>query len=175
MSTTIKSFEVKQINKQPWTIKIAHKLSNNFGTLSFLIISFLFFTFWIVINLGLISGIPIFDPYPFVLLTTTVSLEAIILTIIVLMSQNRQNYVNSLREEIDFQVNLIAEKEISKALKLLVKIAEKQGIVITDKELKEIVEDVEVSYIERKLQTQMQENESNLVETLKEPFKKKIN
>lgn len=174
MSTTIKSFEAEQIRKQPWAIKVAHKLSTSFGSTSFLIFSILFFTSWITINLGLIPKIPIFDPYPFVLLITTVSIEAIILTIIVLMSQNRQNYVSSLREEIDFQINLIAEKEITKALKLLIKIAEKQGVVISDKELKEIIEDVEVSYIERRLKEQIQKEESTLVEKLTQPFKKDV-
>lgn len=95
------------------------------------------------------------------------------LTIIVLMSQNRQNYVSSLREEIDFQINLIAEKEITKTLRLLVKISEKQGITISDKELKEIIEDVEVSYIERRLQEQREKKETTLVEKLTKPFKKK--
>lgn len=173
MSTTIKSFEAEQIRKQPWAIKVAHKLSTRFGSTGFLIFSIFFFISWITINLGLIPGIPIFDPYPFVLLITTVSLEAIMLTVIVLMSQNRQNYVSSLREEIDFQVNLISEKEISKALMLLVKIAEKQGIIISDKELKEIIEDVEVSYIERRLQEQLQKKEETLVEKITHPFKKK--
>ena len=172
MTTTIKSFEAEQIDKQRWTIKVAHKLSTYFGSAGFLIISLFLFASWIIINLGLIPSIPIFDPYPFVLLITTVSIEAILLTIVVLMSQNRQNYVSSLREEIDFQINLIAEKEISKALRLLVKISEKQGVVITDKELKEIIEDVEVSYIERRLQEQMKEKESTLVEKLTGPFRK---
>lgn len=173
MSTIIKSFEAEQIAKQRWTIKVAHKLSTYFGSAQFLILSIILFSFWIVVNLGLIPGVKIFDPYPFVLLITTVSLEAIVLTTIVLMSQNRQNYVSSLREEIDFQINLIAEKEIAKALKLLIKIAEKQGVEISDKELKEIIEDVEVSYIERKLQAQIENKETSLIGKITQPFKKK--
>jgi uncharacterized membrane protein len=47
-----------------------------------------FFALWIVVNLGA-SPIPPFDPFPFTLLTTVVSLEAIFLTLFVLSSQNR--------------------------------------------------------------------------------------
>lgn len=172
MSTIIKSFEAKELKKRSWAIRMADKLATFFGSIEFLILTFVFFAIWIVVNMGLIPGIAIFDPYPFMLLITAVSLEAIVLTVVVLMSQNRQNYVSTLREEIDFQVDLVTEKEISKALGLLVKIAQKQGIEITDKELKEMVEDVEVSYIERKLQAQMNPKTDSIAKKIVEPFKK---
>lgn len=171
MSTIIKSFEAKELKKRSWAIRMADKLALFFGSVEFLSLTFIIFILWIVINVGLIPAIPIFDPYPFMLLITAVSLEAIVLTVVVLMSQNRQNYVNTLREEIDFQVDLVTEKEISKALGLLVKIAEKQGIKITDKELKEMVKDVEVSYIERKLQAQMNPKGTSLAHKITKPFK----
>lgn len=173
MSTIIKSFEAKELKKRSWAIRMADKLALFFGSVQFLIITFAFFGLWVIINLGLIPAIPVFDPYPFVLLITTVSLEAIILTVVVLMSQNRQNYVNSLREEIDFQVNKITEKEVSKILRVLVKIAEKQGIKITDKEVEEMIEDVEVSYIERRLASQMEQKGNSIVDSLTKPFKRK--
>ena len=53
-------------------------------------------------------GIKPFDPYPFGFLTMVVSLEAIILAILVLISQNRASRVDDIREEIDLQVNIIA-------------------------------------------------------------------
>ena len=82
-----------------------------------LILAVLFFIVWLLMNTGKISGIVPFDPFPFPLMTTMVSLEAIILTLIVLMSQNRQSFISSLREEIDMQVNIVAEKEITKILR----------------------------------------------------------
>ncbi|MBL7036221.1 DUF1003 domain-containing protein [Candidatus Microgenomates bacterium] len=171
MSTIIKSFEAKELKKRSWAIRMADRLATFFGSIQFLILTFVFFALWIVVNKGLIPGIAIFDPYPYVLLITTVSLEAIVLTVVVLMSQNRQNYVSTLREEIDFQVDLVTEKEISKALKLLVKIAQKQGITITDKEIGEMVDDVEVSYIERRLQAQMNPKTKSLAHKITKPFK----
>lgn len=172
MSAIIKSFQAQQLKKRSWAIRMADQLATFFGSVTFLIITLSFFAVWLVINLGLIPGIPIFDPYPFVLLITTVSLEAIILTVIVLMSQNRQSYINSLREEVDFQVNKITEKEVSKILRLLVKVAEKQGIKVTDKEVKEMIEDVEVSYIEKRLSAQMEQKGNSIVDSITKPFKK---
>lgn len=54
----------------------------------------------------------IFDPFPYGLLTMVVSLEAIFLSIFVMVSQNRQAEKDRLRTDLDFQVNLKAETEI---------------------------------------------------------------
>ncbi len=94
-------------------------LTTKFGTVWFLNLNILFFAVWIVINLNLIPGIATFDPFPFGLLTMIVSLEAIGLSIIVLVSQNRAAKIDTIREEIDLQINMHAEREITKVLRLL--------------------------------------------------------
>lgn len=53
------------------------------------------------------------------------------------------------------QVNLISEREITKILQILTKLAEKQGAKFEDKELTEMLKEIEVSYIERKLEEQL--------------------
>ncbi|MGD8744053.1 MAG: DUF1003 domain-containing protein [Candidatus Woesebacteria bacterium] len=151
----IRSFEAKALRKRPLSIKIADKLTSYFGSLFFLLLNIFLFTFWILINAGKIPGIPVFDPYPYVLLITFVSLEAIILTTVVLMSQNRQSQIATLRDELQLQVELITEKEISKVLNLLKKVLEKHNIKVTDHELEEMLEAVDTSYIERKLEEQL--------------------
>jgi uncharacterized membrane protein len=151
----IRSFEAKALRKRPLSIKIADKLTSYFGSLFFLLLNIFLFTFWILINAGKIPGIPVFDPYPYVLLITFVSLEAIILTTVVLMSQNRQSQIATLRDELQLQVELISEKEISKVLNLLKKVLEKHNIKVTDHELEEMLEAVDTSYIERKLEEQL--------------------
>lgn len=105
--------------------------------------------------MGKVPGIPVFDPYPYVLLITFVSLEAIVLTAIVLMSQNRQSQVATLRDELQLQVELITEKEMSKVLNLLKKVLENQGEKLSDTELEEMLQAVDTSYIERKLEEQL--------------------
>ena len=155
MASIVQSFEAKELKKRSWSVRLADDLTSTFGSFSFLTFNTLFFIFWIMMNLGKIPNLPVLDPFPFPLMTTIVSLEAIILTLIVLMSQNRQSFISNLREEIDMQVNLTSEREITKILQVLVKIAEKQGIKLDDKDLNEMLKEIEISYLERKLEEQL--------------------
>lgn len=169
---TIESFEAKTQRRRPLTIKIADSLNNFFGSIGFLIINIAVFTVWITINTGLFPLIPIFDPFPFVLLTTGVSLEAIILTTIVLMSQNRQSYINTLRDELQLQLMLIDEKEATKTLYLLQQLLKKHGVKINDAELRHMLEETNTQYIENRLTQQLQSQHSNQFEkTLKQTLK----
>lgn len=173
MTTLIEGFEAKELKKRPWSVRLADRLTSVFGSFGFLAINVFLFVFWVMANTGNIPDVAVFDPFPFPLMTTIVSLEAIILTLIVLMSQNRQSFISSLREEIDMQVNLTAEREITKILQLIGKIAEKQGIKITDEDYDEMIKDIEVSYIERKLERQLQNNsKSHLFKDIEKLIKK---
>ena len=71
---------------------------------------------WILMNVlaaaGLLPTVLGFDPYPFGLLTLIVSLEAIFLSIFVLVSQNRQSERDRIRTDLDYQVNVKAHLEI---------------------------------------------------------------
>jgi uncharacterized membrane protein len=60
-----------------------------------------------------------FDPYPFPLLTLVVSLEAIFLSLFILMSQNVENRMTERRAHFDLQINLLAEAEATKIMKML--------------------------------------------------------
>ena len=168
MSKIIQSFEAKELKKRSWSVRIADDLTSIFGSFSFLTFNFLFFVFWILMNTGKIVGLPILDPFPFPLMTTIVSLEAIILTLIVLMSQNRQSFISNLREEIDMQVNITSEREITKILQVIVKIAEKQGIKLNDSDLNEMLKEIEVSYLERKLAEQLEDKKTNPIQKVVE-------
>lgn len=83
------------------------------GSIPFLTLNSLIFLFWILLNVEVIPGLPAFDPFPFGLLTMAVSLEAIILSIFVLLSQNRQAAKDRVRADIEYDVNLKAELEIA--------------------------------------------------------------
>jgi uncharacterized membrane protein len=83
------------------------------GSIPFLLLHCVGFAGWIAVNLGLIPGVEIFDPYPFGLLTMAVSLEAIILSVFVLLSQNRQVAKDRVRSDVEYDVNLKAEMEIA--------------------------------------------------------------
>ena len=168
----IKSFKAESLKNRSFTIKIADGLTNKFGTLGFLIFNLVLFIGWFLVNSGKIPGIPVFDPYPYVLLITTVSLEAIILAIVVLISQNREGYINTMRDELQLHVNLLTEREITKVLVLLRELLKKNNIKISDAELDEMLIDIDTSHIERKLKEQIDGNQSTFAEKVTEPLVK---
>ena len=95
------------------------------GSITFVWIHVVLFALWIAWNAW--PGLPHFDPYPFTFLTLCVSLEAIFLSAFILISQNYEMRIADRRNELDLQINLLAEQENTKMLQLLEKIARKVG------------------------------------------------
>jgi uncharacterized membrane protein len=93
--------------------KAADWIAEFSGSISFLVLHVVIFTGWIVANTGWVPGVPIFDPFPYGLLTMCVSLEAIFLSVFVLLSQNRQVAKDRIRADIEYDVNLKAELEVA--------------------------------------------------------------
>lgn len=83
------------------------------GSIPFLLIHVGLFAFWLTVNWIQIPGIKQFDPYPFGFLTLAVSLEAIFLSVFVLLSQNRQAAKDRVHADIEYDINLKAELEIA--------------------------------------------------------------
>lgn len=94
---------------------IADAIAEFSGSMPFLVGNLVWFGVWILWNQSWFPGFD-FDPFPFGLLTMIVSLEAIFLSIFVLISQNRQAAKDRLAAEIDHQVNTKAEIEIGLVL-----------------------------------------------------------
>jgi CRP/FNR family transcriptional regulator, cyclic AMP receptor protein len=97
--------------------RIADVIADFSGSLVFLNANVLLFATWIVVNQP--GGPLLFDPFPFSFLTMIVSLEAIMLSILVLISQKRQAVRDRVKADLDYQVNLKAELEIALILKQL--------------------------------------------------------
>ena len=91
--------------------RMADVIAEFSGSLLFLFLNAGWFLFWIVWNT--VPGVKHFDPYPFGFLTMVVSLEAIFLSIFVLVSQNRQASKDRLRADAEYEVNLKAELEVT--------------------------------------------------------------
>lgn len=83
------------------------------GSIAFLFLHVVWFGAWLLVNSVNIPGIPHFDPFPYGFLTLTVSLEAIFLSVFVLLSQNRQAAKEHIRSDVEYDVNLKAEMEIA--------------------------------------------------------------
>ena len=97
------------------------------GTPAFALGHVVWFGLWIVANVAMKSQLA-FDPYPFPFLTFVVSLEAIFLSIAVLISENRAMRLAERRANLDLQVNLLAEQESTATLQLVREIAQCLGI-----------------------------------------------
>ena len=156
IQTAIESIEAKMRAHQSWIERLEDRVVAVFGTTEFLFLNIAWFGTWLVLNSEVIPGLKPFDPFPHIFLTTTVSLEAIILAVFVLITQNRQERINSLREEMGLQINIITEQENTKILKILAEILEKMGVDIShDPELKKMLEPLNQEEIERQLENQL--------------------
>lgn len=152
----ISSFKVRANEKRSTVDKIADGLTAYFGTIFFLVLNAVFFTVWIVWNMGFVSGLSIIDPFPFGLLTMVVSLEAIFLAIIVLISQNRESKITELRQEFELYINTYAESEITKLIYLQTLLLEKNGIDISDDvDVQKMLKSLEIDAIEEELKRQL--------------------
>ena len=102
-------------DKRTAVMRAADWISDFSGSLPFLFIHCGLFFVWIILNTGPLAQTPIggWDAFPYGLLTMCVSLEAIILSVFVLLSQNRQVARDRVRNDIEYEVNLKAELEIA--------------------------------------------------------------
>ena len=142
--------------------RLADWLTGWAGSMSFVALHAAWFAGWILWNEAGIGGTP-FDPFPFGLLTTIVSLEAIFLSTFVLVSQNRQAELADRRSELDLQINLLTEYELTRTLTLIDRIAEKLDVRADDvdgEELNQLKTDVEPKAVLRKLERKSKARQS---------------
>lgn len=122
--------------------KIAEAITAFTGSMAFVYLHLVGFGLWIALNVGLAPWIKPWDP-TFVILATEASVEAIFLSTFVLISQNRAAALADKRADLDLQINLLAEHEVTRLLSVTIAIATKIGVVLADKsELKELERDV---------------------------------
>jgi uncharacterized membrane protein len=151
-----KSLKARADAKRGLGERIADATTRFFGSMGFLVANCIWFALWIIINLGIFPSVPVFDPFPFGLLTMVVSLEAIILAIIVLISQNRAARIADVREEVALQVEEISEEEITKLLQLMVKLLHHHGINVSqDAELDLMLEPTDTEKLTEDLEKEV--------------------
>jgi uncharacterized membrane protein len=125
------------------------------GSTTFLMAHLVWFIIWIAWNTGTLRVPPI-DPFPFGLLTTIVSLEAIVLSIFVLIGQSREGKIAELRDELTLQINLRIEAEVTKNLQLVAGLYTRMGYRFSeDDELREMLKVMDPADMERELMAQI--------------------
>jgi uncharacterized membrane protein len=94
----------------------------------------IWFSSWLLFNTGVLP-LPWepFDPFPFSLLTSVVSLEAIFLALFVLASQNRMAQEADKRANLDLQIDLLAEQEMTVVMRMLHEICDHLKLTETTK------------------------------------------
>jgi len=121
--------------------RVADVVTRFTGSMRFVYIHLAMYGLWVLVNLGL-TPLPRFD-HSFVLLATLASVEAIFLSTFVLISQNRMQVVADKRADLDLQVSLLAEHEITQLISLVTQMARQMGIEqASDPELAELAQDV---------------------------------
>jgi uncharacterized membrane protein len=137
--------------------RIADRLTRVASSTPFLVLHVVWFVAWMLVNTGYL-GLRPFDPFPFGLLTMVVSLEAIFLSIFVLMAQSRESGVAELREEVSLQVVLRMEEEVTKTLQLVAGLYSRLGYRVgVDAELQEMLGPLDPDKIEKELIEQIRE------------------
>jgi uncharacterized membrane protein len=128
--SAIAELERKERRRRTVGDRLGDAVNRMTGSTAFAITHFVWFAAWIAINTGAVRGVPAFDPFPFSLLTLIVSLEAIFLTVFVLMSQNRMTREADKRAHLDLQVDMLAEQELTALLHMLYQLCKKMNVAV---------------------------------------------
>lgn len=121
---TVVRLEERALKERKLADRMSDSIANFVGSIPFVVIHVIWFGVWVALNAGLWK----FDPYPFALLCMLVSLEGVLLSTFVLIKQNRMSERADHRSHLDLQINLLAEKEITKVLQLQRLICDRLGI-----------------------------------------------
>jgi uncharacterized membrane protein len=128
--TAMRRLEQAAMAKRTRADRVAAAIARFCGQMTFVWIHVVLFALWIAYNT--LPWFKAFDPYPFTFLTLVVSLEAIFLSTFILISQNYDMRMAERRNQLDLQINLLAEQENTKALQMLERIAKKVGAHLGD-------------------------------------------
>jgi uncharacterized membrane protein len=127
--------------------RIGDAIATQAGRMWFIVAHIAWFAVWLLFNRNPHSATT-FDPFPFSLLTTIVSLESIFLSLFILMSQNRSGLQADQRNHLDLQINLLSEDENTKILQMLQAICKHHKLPIAgDPEIKAMAQRTEIQEV----------------------------
>ena len=123
-------------------VKLADAITAFTGSMTFIYLHLVIYGLWVLANIGIVPGLPKFDP-SFVILATEASVEAIFLSTFVLISQNRTAAAADKRADLDLHISLLAEHELTRLAQVVTAIAERLDITVDPAaEIEEIKKDV---------------------------------
>lgn len=153
----IARLELEGLRRRSSGEKVSDFFVSLMGSMPFLIFHVLFFTAWFAVNLKLVPGVPVFDPFPFGILTLIVSAEGVFLAIFILISQNRMARQSDKRAHLDLQVSMLAEQEMTMMLRMQQKLCEHMGVKVENvrAEAKRLMEETDVDRLVEKIEEKL--------------------
>jgi uncharacterized membrane protein len=149
--------EEEALQRRSHSERLADAVGGFAGSLSFVAIHLGLVIAWLLVNSGKILSARPFDPSPFSLLGAIVAVEAVILSSFILMRQNRMMRRGERRDHLNLQVDLLAEKEITKVLQMVRAICGHMGLqnIIEDKEIRELSQNTSIESLSKTLEDRL--------------------
>jgi len=151
----IARLEKRAAQKHTYGERVAATVTQLAGSVQFIVIHVVWFVFWITANASLVPGIAPWDPFPYSFLTLVVSLEAIFLSLLVLMTQNRLTRDADKRAQLDLQINMLAEQESTATLQMLEKICQHLGVNIEGEVQAQLAKNTDVNVLAKTLEEKL--------------------
>jgi uncharacterized membrane protein len=151
--------EEEALERRSGSERLADGVGGFAGSLPFIVLHLVFLIGWLLANSGKIPTIRPFDPYPFSLLGVIVAVEAVVLSSFILMRQNRMMRRGERRDHLNLQVDLLAEKEITKVLQMVRAICGHMGLqnIMADSEIRELSENTSIESLSQTLEDRLPE------------------
>lgn len=140
--------------------RVAGAITDFAGSMAFVYLHAAIFGAWIIINLGFVPAIPVFDP-SLVVLAMIASVEAIFISTFVLISQNRMASEDGRRADLSLQISLLNEHETTRLIALVSAIAEKLEISsdVAPEEISEMTRNVPPEVVMEEIERQQHSKE----------------
>lgn len=136
--------------------RLAAAITRFAGSMWCVYVHAILFGSWIIINLGWVPGVKRFDP-DFVKLAMFASVEAIFLSTFILIGQNRMARLEDRRAELDLQVSLLAEHELTRLIEMVDAVADRLGVQHRRPEVEELKRDVHPELVSQEIERAEQE------------------
>jgi len=149
--------EHEALDQRSRSERLADAVASFAGSVAFIALHVVFVLGWVFANALRMPSAHPFDLFPFTLLGVIVAVEAVILSSFVLMRQNRMMRRADHRDHLNLQVDLLAEKEITKLLQMVGGICERMGLqhLAADSEVRELSENAPIESISQSLKDRL--------------------
>jgi uncharacterized membrane protein len=152
---TVARMEQEFLKQRTFTDRLGDSIADLVGTMKFVLFHVVGIAAWAAVNAGVVPGVRPFDPYPYTLLTMLVSMEGVLVSVFVLMKQNRMSRRADHRDHLNLQIDLLSEKEITKMLQLQRAVCERLGIKVDDAEVQELSKHTAVEDLAQELEQKL--------------------